>query len=103
MILRNLMLIVFLLTGISCKTTDQQKAWHAYEHGKLQSALDICAEYTNAECLFIRAEIYHKQGDKKRADQIYQQIVDEYPDSIVKDAWEWKPADISKLRLLEND
>ena len=70
----------------------------AYNSGKYEEALDYLTEALNLnkdnyDAIYFMGRLYHKQGDKEKAEQYYRQVIDNYPDS--------SRASEAKDRLLE--
>lgn len=58
----------------------------AYNSGKYDEALTYLTEAVNLnkdnyDAIYFIGRLYHKQGDKDKAEKYYRQIIDDYPDS----------------------
>lgn len=70
----------------------------AYNSGKYEEALTYLTEALNLnkdnyDAIYFMGRLYHKQGDKEKAEQYYRQVINDYPDS--------RRASEAKERLLE--
>lgn len=58
----------------------------AYNSGRYEEALTYLTEALNLnkdnyDAIYFMGRLYHKQGDKEKAEQYYRQVIDNYPDS----------------------